>query len=157
MKHKIFDYYIFIDFSENLIEYNIISNEKMFELLPKITKFAHYKTLRNKKSYIRSIKKIIDKGKITSYFVKYKIREMRNNLDVYMDVFEFIKKNNNCIIFVSVDDSQYVTFKKRVNIFDGKDVIVKKESELVKGTPEYKVSLVLDSLLNIERLKRCRR
>ncbi|MBS3094650.1 hypothetical protein J4474_03220 [Candidatus Pacearchaeota archaeon] len=155
MKHKQFDYYIFIDFSENLIGYNIIHKEKMFELLPKISKFAHYKTLRNKRAYIKSIRKIIDKKKIISYFVKHKIRQMRNNLEIYMDVFDFIKKNRDCIIFVSVDNSQYITFKKNVKIFDGENIVIKKESELVKGTPEYRASLVLDTLLNVERLKRC--
>jgi hypothetical protein len=33
-------------------------------------------------------------------------------------------------------------------------VIVRKESELIKGTPEYQTSLVIDTLLNIERNKK---
>jgi hypothetical protein len=41
-----------------------------------------------------------------------------------------------------------------VNIVDGENVIIKQESELIKGTPEYRASLVLDTLLNIERLKK---
>jgi len=32
-------------------------------------------------------------------------------------------------------------------------VTVKKESELIKGTSKYQTSLVLDNLLNIERLR----
>ena len=35
----------------------------------------------------------------------------------------------------------------------GKNTIIKQESELKEGTPEYQASLVLDNLLNIERLK----
>ena len=65
----------------------------------------------------------------------------------------FIKKNDNCIIFISIDNRQYKAFNKLVGFVDGKKVIVKKESELVKGTPEYQTSLVLDNLLNIERNK----
>jgi hypothetical protein len=150
---KEFDYYIFIDFSENLIGYNIIENKKLKELLPKISKFAHYKRLKHKRAYIHSIKKRIEKEKILSYFVKYKIRELYKNTEIYADVLEFIKKYDNCIIFISIDDRQYKAFNKLVGFVDGKRVAVKKESELIKGTPEYQASLVLDNLLNIERLK----
>ena len=153
MKFKLFDYYIFIDFSENLIGYNIINYEKMIELLPKISRFSHYKNLRHKKEYLKSIKSRIEKEKILSYFLKHKIKELYKNTDIYTDVLEFIKKNDNCIIFISIDNRQYKAFNKLVGFVDGKKVIVKKESELVKGTPEYQTSLVLDNLLNIERNK----
>ena len=149
-----FDYYIFIDFSENLIGYNIIENKKLKELLPKISKFAHYKQLKHKLAYIHSIKKRIEKENILSYFVKYKIKELYKNTEIYADVLEFIKKHDNCIIFISVDDRQYKVFNKLVGFVDGKRVAVKKESELIKGTPEYQASLVLDNLLNILRLKK---
>ncbi|NCN98980.1 hypothetical protein COU62_02700 [Candidatus Pacearchaeota archaeon CG10_big_fil_rev_8_21_14_0_10_35_219] len=153
MKFKQFDYYIFIDFSENLIGYSIISYEKMFELLPKITKFTHYKNLRHKKEYLKSMKKRIKRNKILSFFLRYKIKELYNNADIYADVLEFIKKHEKCIIFISIDNRQYKAFNKLVGFVDGKRVIVKKESELIRGTPEYQASLVLDTLLNIERNK----
>ncbi len=149
---KEFDYYIFIDFSENLIGYSIIENEKLKELLPKISKFAHYKNLRYKKLYLKSIKNRIEKEKVLSYFLKYKIRELYKNADIYTDVLEFIKKHDNCIIFISIDNRQYKAFSKLIDFVDGKKIVVKKESEIIKGTPEYKASLVLDTLLNIERL-----
>ena len=117
---KEFDYYIFIDYSENLIGYTIIENKKFKELLPKISKFAHYKELKHKSAYIHSIKKIIDKNKILDLIAKYKIREMRQNLYIYSDVLNFIKKHNNCIIFVSIDNHEFPNFKKLVNIADGK-------------------------------------
>jgi hypothetical protein len=41
MKHE-FDYYMYIDYSENLLGYLIIENIKVKELLPNISKFAHY-------------------------------------------------------------------------------------------------------------------
>lgn len=149
-----FDYYIFIDFSENLIGYDIIENKKLKELLPKISKFAHYKQLKHKRAYIHSIKKRIEKERILSYFIKYKIKELYKNTEIYADVLEFIKKYDNCIIFISIDDRQYKAFNKLVGFVDGKRVVVKKESELIKGTPEYQASLVLDNLLNIERLRK---
>lgn len=46
-----------------------------------------------------------------------------------------------------------IILNKLIGFVDGRRVVVKRESELVKGTPEYQVSLVLDTLLNIERLK----
>jgi len=78
---------------------------------------------------------------------------MHKNMDIYLDVLEFLKKHENCIIFISIDNTQYPAFRKMVDIVDGKEVVVKQESELIKGTPEYQASLVLDNLLNIERLK----
>lgn len=148
-----FDYYIFIDFSENLIGYNIIKHEKMLELLPKTSKFAHYTKLRHKKEYLSSIKKRIEKENILSYFLKFKIRELYKNADLYAGVLQFIKNHENCIIFISVDNRQFKAFKKLVGFVKKEKVIVKKESELLKGTPEYQISLILDTLLNIERNK----
>ena len=151
---KEFDYYIFIDYSENLIGYDIINHENLLKLIPKISKFVHYKNLRHKRSYIKSIKSRIEKEKVLSYFLKFKIRELYNNTEIYTDVLGFIKEHKNCIIFISVDNRQYKAFNKLVGFVDGKKVVVKKESELIKGTPEYRASLVLDTLLNIERLKK---
>jgi hypothetical protein len=36
-----FDYYIFIDYSENLRDYSIIDNDGMMELLPVPLQFLH--------------------------------------------------------------------------------------------------------------------
>ncbi|MBU2104292.1 MAG: hypothetical protein KKF67_00750 [Nanoarchaeota archaeon] len=153
MEFKKFDYYIFIDFSENLIGYNIIEYGKMIELLPKISRFRHYKEVRNKKIYLKNIKKTIKRENIKSFFLKFGIEELYKNTDIYSNVLEFIKKHDNCIIFISIDNRQYKAFNKLVGFVDGKKVVVKKESELAKGSPEYQASLVLDNLLNIERMK----
>ena len=150
---KEFDYYIFIDFSENLIGYAIIENNKLEDLIPKISKFKHHRTARNRKLYLKNIKKSIKRDSIESYFSILKIKEMHKNMEIYLDVLEFLKKHENCIVFISVDNTQYSAFRKMVHIVDGENVIVKQESELIEGTPEYKVSLVLDNLLNIERLR----
>lgn len=150
---KEFDYYIYIDYSENLIGYSIIERSKLKELLPKISRFKHYKEARNKKLYLQNIKKTIKRDNIKSSFLKFKIKETHKNIDIYTDVLEFIKKHENCIIFISVDNRQYPAFRKMINIVDGGNVVIKQESELIKGTPEYQTSLVLDNLLNIERLR----
>ncbi len=150
---KEFDYYIFIDYSENLIGYSIIENNKLEELLPKISKFAHYNELKHKSQYVHSIKKIIEKNKILDLIIKHKIREMRQNLDIYSDVLNFIKKHDNCIIFVSIDNHEFPNFKKLVDIADGEKTKVVEESQLKKKSKEYRMSLILDTLLNIERLK----
>ena len=151
---KEFDYYIFIDYSVNLIGYSIIERVKLMELIPKISKFTHYKKVKNKSSYIHAIKEIIEKNKIKEFFIKYKIKEMHQNMDIYFEVFEFLKQHFNCIIFISIDDHEYSNFEKFVKIIDGNKTIVKPESKLIKNTPEYRASLVLDTLLNIERLKK---
>ena len=79
---------------------------------------------------------------------------MRQNLEIYSEVLEFLKKHDNCIIFVSIDNHEYSNFQKLIKIIDKERVVVKQESELIIGTIEYQASLVLDTLLNIERLKR---
>ena len=153
---KEFDYYIFIDYSENLIGYSIIENNKLKELLPKILRFRHYRGAGDRKSYIRNIrniKKVFKANNIKSSFLKLKIKDMHKNIEIYLDVLEFLKKHENCIIFISIDNSQYPAFRKMINIVNRENIIIKQESELIKGTPEYQASLVLDNLLNIERLK----
>jgi len=149
---KKFDYYIFIDYSENLIGYSIIESIKLKELFPKILRFRHYKEVRSRKLYLKHIKKTIKADAIKSSFLKLKIKEMRKNMEIYLDVLEFLKKHENCIILISVDNRQYLAFRKMVNIVDGKNIVIKQESELIKGTPEYQGSLVLDNILNIKRL-----
>jgi len=148
---KDFDYYIYIDYSENLIGYNIIEKEKIKELLPKLDRFRHYKGSKNRKIYLKHIKKTIKRDKILDYLEKTKIVKLRSSLSIFADVLEFIKKHGNCIIFVSIDDNQYKIFKKIVNIIDGDEIVVKKESQLKRNTIEYKLSLIIDNLLNIER------
>ena len=151
---KEFDYYIFIDYSENLIGYSIIENKKLKEALPKISKFAHYNELKHKSAYLHSIKKIIDKNRVLDFFTRFKVREMRQNIEIYLDVLAFLKQHGNCIIFISIDNHEYPNFRKLVKITDGSKTVVKKESELKRGTPEYQISLVLDTILNIKRLKK---
>ena len=178
MKH--FDYYIFIDYlqiwfnilhlavadlerqkilrrnflySENLIGYTILETKKINELLPKISRFRHYKDARQKKLYLKNIKNTFKRENLLSYFLKCKIRSVKDTLEIFMDVGEFIKFHANCLIFISVDDKQYLNFEKLVKFVDGESIKVVKESQLKEYSPEYKISLVLDNLLNIERLK----
>ena len=153
MVAKRFDYYLFIDYSENLIGYAIIENKKLKELIPKILRFRHYREAGDKKLYLKNIKKTIQRDEIKSFFLKLKIKTLSKTMEIYLDVLEFLKKHEHCIIFVSIDNHEYPNFKKMVAIADGGNTIVKKESELIRGTPEYQVSLVLDNLLNIERLR----
>lgn len=153
MGAKQFDYYIFIDYSENLIGYNIIECKKIKEVLTKITRFRHYREARNKRLYLKNVKNTFKRERLLSYFLKNKIRDIKDNMEIFLEVGEFIKTHANCLIFVSIDDKQYSNFEKFVEFVDGKNIKVMKESQLKENSPEYKVSLVLDNWLNIERLK----
>ena len=153
MGAKEFDYYIFIDYSESLLSYMIIDKIKINLLLPKISKFAHYKDLKYKSAYIKSINKRIEKDNIKDYLLKLKIRNVKETPEIYIDLIEFLKEHDNCLIFISVDDKQYSNFERLVKNINGKNNKVIKESKLKKDTKEYKLSLILDTLLNIERLK----
>lgn len=154
MKRKEFDYYIYIDYSENLVGYTIIEKKRLKELLPKISKLEHYKKIKHKKEYISAMKKRFRKENINDLLLRWKIKEMRANLDIFVDVAGFVKKNDNCVIFISVDNNQYSSFIKLLEIVPHqKHLVIVKESELKKGTAEYKMSLIIDTMLNIERRK----
>jgi len=152
MGQKQFDYYIFIDYSENFLGYMVIENSKINDFLKNINKFSHYRELKYKSAYIHSIKKIIERNKVLSYILKKKIRKVTETPEIYSDILEFLKEHDNCLIFISVDNRQYVNFEKLVKIIDGTNTKIVKESELKKDSPEYRMSLVLDTLLNVERL-----
>lgn len=154
MGAKEFDYYMFIDYSENLIGYNVIEYSKIKELLPKIVRLRHYKDARAKKLYLKNVKRTFERDSLLNYFLRIKIREMKDNLEIFSEVAEFLKHNSNCLIFISVDNKQYEDFEKLVRIIDGRNVKIMKESELREGTPEYQISLVLDNWLNIERMSK---
>jgi len=150
---KEFDYYIYIDYSENLIGYNIIEKDKIKELLLKISKLKHYKNLKYKREYLNSMKKLFVRNKIESYLLKHKIRKMRDNLEVYTDIIDLIKKEKDKIIFISVDDKQYKRFKKLIKNLDVTNVKIEKEGKLKKDSAEYRMSLIIDTKLNLERRK----
>ena len=153
MGSKEFDYYIFIDYSEHYLGYLIIEKERIKEFLPKISKFSHYRKLKHKKAYLNSIRKIVDKNNICSHFCRLKIRKTEATPEIYSDILDFLKKHDNCLVFICVDDKQFRNFNKIVHIIDGKNIKVIKESKLKKHTPEYKINLVLDTLLNLTRMK----
>ena len=154
MGAKQFDYYIFIDYSENYLGYLIIEGNKIKEFLPKISKFDHYRELKHKKAYLNSIRKLVEKNKVCSHLCRLKIRKTEATPEIYSDILDFLKKHDNCLIFISIDNKQFKNFRKLVRIIDGKNIKVVKESELKKHTPEYRISLVLDTLLNLARIKK---
>ena len=88
---KEFDYYIFIDYSENLIGYFIIEKNKIKEILPKISRFRHYREARNRGLYLKNVKNTLKRENLLSYSIKWKIKETRQNLEIYSDVLDFLK------------------------------------------------------------------
>jgi len=149
-----FDCYICLDYSENLVGYIIITKEKIPEILMKTTRFHHYKDIKNKKGYIHTIKVVIEKNKLKEDLFKCKIMNLRYNLYLFTDLIEFISKNKECKMFVSIDNNQYNAFIRLVSLASqNQNLVIAKESELKKGSIEYRLSLVIDTLLNIERLE----
>ena len=148
-----FDYYVFVDYSENLIGYAVLNGNNLENLLSKTTKLKHYRDVKHRKEYLKAIKKVIENNDVKSIFLKIKIREKRLNEDILLDIVEFLKINEKCKIFISVDNKQHPAFVRLVNILNRENVKVVKESELKKNSPEYRASLIIDNLLNIERIK----
>ncbi|MFH1710685.1 MAG: hypothetical protein ABH840_00050 [Nanoarchaeota archaeon] len=152
---KEFDYYIYIDYSENLIGYTIIEKSKIKYLMKKTAKLGHYKEIHHKSQYLHAIRKRFEKEKITSLLFKWKIVNMRENTEIFTDVLKFIKNNDNCIVFLSVDNNQYQSFMKLFTIIPHKEnVTVSKESCLRKFSIECKLSFIIDNLLNLKRTKK---
>ena len=149
------DYYIYLDYSEELVGYTIIKKEQVTDILPKISKLHHYKDIKNKKSYIRSAKRLIDNNKIDQCLLKCKIKKLKDNLSIYIEIIDFVKTYDNCKIFASIDNNQFVAFMRLLEMVPHKEHIsVVKESDLKKGSVEYKLSLIIDTKLNIERLSK---
>jgi hypothetical protein len=150
---KSFQYYIYIDYSEEFIGYSIIQNEKVKEIILRTTNLKHYRNIRHKKEYLKAIKNIFDREKILEFLFRYKIRETKRNLEIYADVADFLKTHDSCIVFISVDNNQYTNFIRLVKIINVNTKIIK-ESELKKGSIEYRLSLIIDNLLNLERTRK---
>lgn len=145
------DYYIYLDYSERLVGYIIIQKDKIPNLLPKISKLHHYKDIKNKKGYIKSVKKIFDEGVIQQDILKCKIKGLKDNLSIFVEIADFVKNHDNCKIFASIDNNQFIAFMKLFEMIPHKThVIIVKESDLKKGSVEYKLSLIIDTRLNIE-------
>ncbi len=154
-KKPVIDYYIFIDYSSDLIGYNIIEKEKIQEILPKIAKFRHHKEERHKKIYLHKIKREIKASNLASLLLKQKIMHIKDNLIAFAEIINFVKDNDNCIIFMSVDNNQFRAFTNLLDMIPHKDhIIVKKESELKRQSLEHQLSLIIDTMLNIERMSK---
>lgn len=153
MGKKEFDYYIFIDYSEGLIGYLVIKKESISYCLSKISRFRHYKEAKKRKLYLNKAKNTFNKKELLGCFLKSKIRKVMETPEIFADIAQFLNKNKDSPIFISVDNRQYRNFEKFVEIIDGKNVKVVKESELRKNTFEHRINLVLDTWLNIERVK----
>jgi len=149
---KIIDYYIYIDYSENLVGYNIIERKNLSLILPKIIKFRHYKEERHKRIYLIKIRREIKNLNLDSLILKQKIKPIKDNLLVFAEIVEFVKGHDNCRIFASVDNNQFNAFTKLLDMILHKDnIIIVKESELKKGSVEHRLSLIIDTKLNLER------
>lgn len=150
-----FDYYIFIDYSVDFIGYNIIENKNVPAVLQKIVKFRHFKDERHKRTYLIKIKREIKNSDLTSFILKQKINHLKDNLLIFAEVMDFVKGNDKCLIFMSVDNNQFNAFKRLLEMIPHENhVTLKKESDLKRNSPEYRLSLIIDTMLNIERMSK---
>jgi len=152
-KEKLFDYYIFMDYSENLIGYIIIKFEKISELIKKTSKLKHYARVKYKKEYLRAMKKLFERDELLSYLEKHSVKELRQNIEACSEIFDFCDKNPISRIFISIDDRQYHGFMRIAEKFDGNRFTIVKEGKLKKGSKEYQLNLIIDTLLNLKRTR----
>ena len=149
------DYYVYIDYSHDLIGYNIIERENVEILLKRLPKFEHYKKVRHIRTYLIKIRKIVKKDEISGLLYKQKIMHLKNNASIFVEVIEFVKNHDNCAIFLSVDNNQYNAFIKLMGLIPHKEhLVLVRESDLKKGSIEYKLSLIIDNMLVIERMSK---
>ncbi len=124
MGTKQFNYYIFIDYSENLIGYIILNGNMVTECLSKISKLKHYNNLRKKKLYLKSMKNLFKRNNILSIFDKVQITEIRKNVELCSEVLDFCKNHKDSSIFISVDDRQHKGFMKLAELVDEKNLFI---------------------------------
>lgn len=153
MHKEDFDYYIFIDYSECLIGYIIVAKEKVNNLLLKISKLKHYKGLKHKIEYLNAAKNLFDKKSILGDLSQHRITELRKNIELCSEVFDFCKNFNKSKIFISIDDRQYKGFMKLSSFVDGTRLKIIKEGQLKKNSVEYRLNLIIDTLLNLKRTR----
>ncbi|MBI2632721.1 hypothetical protein HYW75_06980 [Candidatus Pacearchaeota archaeon] len=153
MGKKNFDYYIFVDYTEEFIGYHIIEREKIKDLIAKTSKIRHYKEVKHKKQYLKAIKRIFEKNDVANYFRAFKIKKIWQNLEIFADIIEFIKSYKHYLIFISIDDKHYSNFERLVKVVDSNNIFLIKEGNLRKDSIEFKLSLIIDNLLNLERTK----
>jgi hypothetical protein len=118
-----------------------------------IKKLKHYRAVKHKKEYLKAIRNVFSREKITNSIEKYKIRLTKHNLEIYTDVADFLSGHDSCVVFISVDNNQYTNFMRLVKIIKANATIVR-ESELKDGSVEYRLSLIIDNLLNLERTRK---
>lgn len=99
------------------------------------------------------MKKLFSKNKLLNSIYKYNITELRQNLEICSEIFNFCRKNPDSKIFISVDDRQYSGFIRLAKLLDGKRFTIIKEGKLKKGSEEYQINLIIDTLLNLRRRK----
>jgi hypothetical protein len=99
------------------------------------------------------MKNLFEKNNLLNYLSKYRISELRQNVEICSEIFDFCINLNQSKIFVSVDDRQYKGFMKLASIIDGKRFKIIKEGQLKKGSLEYQMNLIIDTLLNLKRTR----
>jgi len=78
--------------------------------------------------------------------LKCRIKELKDNLSIFVEILDFVKKHDDCSIFMSIDNNQYVAFIKLFGMIPHKDnVKIVMESDLKKGSVEYKLSLIIQN------------
>jgi hypothetical protein len=153
MHKEDFDYYIFIDYSESLIGYIIIAKEKVNEILAKISKLKHYKGLKNKIQYLTASKSLFEKENLLSYLSQHRITELRKNIELCSEIFDFCMHFSKSKMFISIDDRQYKGFMKIASFIDNNRFKIIKEGQLKKDSIEYQLNLIIDTLLNLKRTR----
>lgn len=152
---KEFDYYVFIDYSESLIGYIIIEKSKIKEILSKTTKLRHYKKVRHDKKYLAAVKRDFENKEIEKLLFKCRIKKMIANIELFSEILEFLIKNKEKKMLVSVDDNFYIYLLKYISqIISRENLSIVRESKLKPYSIEYKLNLIIDNLLAIKRKNR---
>lgn len=63
--------------------------------------------------------------------IKIRILSVRDSLSIFMDIIEFINKNNTKILLITLDDKEYTAFTRIFSDCIKKDnITIMKESQL---------------------------
>jgi hypothetical protein len=150
-----FNYHVFVDYSLDHIGYIIVESKNLKGIMKLTRKLHHYSEIKHKDKYIKDILKNVKWKNIDSLIMRKNFVKLETDLKVIDEILGFIKENQGEIIFISISDHYYYSFMKLVELLEGNhNFLIVKKSDIKKDSFEYRLSLLLETELNLKRRKK---
>lgn len=149
-----FNYHIFIDVSSEMAGYMIVESKKFEEILLLTAKLHPYSKIKRKEKYLESVSKNVRWRKVKTLIEDLVIEKREMQVGLFKDIATLLQENKDNLYFISVSDRIYFDVSKLLELVEKKNYLIVKSSDLKKDSEEFKVSLILETLLNLKRRKK---